>query len=255
MIPGLYLRCDAGPAMLHNKYSAEMRKSMCQYCYNRDRKEATSYTLERNRQFAQNLGLVMEHCTNEEYELAKQKCIYPANKLVLKAEDGHIVWDLEAFSFFDKEEVPSTVNPSLWMNGKSNYLAGVFEVVKDAIYQVRGFDIANLTIIRSKTGWIVQDVMTTVETSRAALELLEKALGEEVISRIRAVIISHSHADHFGGIRGVVSPEQVGPAAENKIPVYVRPDLNSNVYGKMFLQVRLWDAAPIISSGQILCRV
>jgi len=107
------------------------------------------------------------------------------------------------------------------MNGKSNYCAGVFEVVKGAIYQVRGFDIANLTIIRSNTGWIVQDVMSTVETSRAALELLEEALEEDVIGKIRAIIISHSHGDHFGGVRGVVAPEQVGKAEEGKIPIYV----------------------------------
>jgi alkyl sulfatase BDS1-like metallo-beta-lactamase superfamily hydrolase len=145
---------------------------MCQYCFNKNQKEATKYTLERNRKFAQKLGLDQLHCTNSEYELAKEKCIYPAKEMVIRAEDGHEVWNLKAFSFFEQEEAPGTVNPSLWMNGKSNYLAGVFEVVKGAIYQVRGFDISNLTIIRSKTGWIVQDVMTTVETSRAAIQLL-----------------------------------------------------------------------------------
>lgn len=195
--------------------------SMCQYHFNRNIKSATQYTIERNRNFALNMGLDQKHCFHDEYRLAEEKCIYPAKHMVLHGEDGHVVWDLKAFSFFEQDEAPDTVNPSLWLNGKGNYCAGVFEVVKDAIYQVRGFDIANLTIIRSKTGWIVQDVMSTIETSHAALELLEKALNEKVISKIRAVIISHSHGDHFGGIRGVVKPEQVGAASEGKIPIYV----------------------------------
>lgn len=194
---------------------------MCQYCFNKSKKGATSYTVERNRKFALEMGLDQKKCFHEEYNLAKDRCIYPADQMVIHGEDGQVVWNLKAFSFFEQDEAPDTVNPSLWLNGKGNYCAGVFEVVENAIYQVRGFDIANLTIIRSKTGWIVQDVMSTIETSHAALELLEEALKEEIISKIRAVIISHSHGDHFGGIRGVVKPEQVGPASEGKIPIYV----------------------------------
>lgn len=194
---------------------------MCNYCFNREQKNPTPFTIEANRKFAESLGLNQKRCVNEEYEQAKKNCIYPASHLQIKTEDGRVAWDLEAFSFFEQDNVPDSVNPSLWVNGKSNYCAGVFEVVKGAIYQVRGFDIANLTIIRSDHGWIVQDVMTSVETSRAALELLEEALQEEVINKVQAIIISHSHGDHFGGVRGVVSPEQVGKAEEGKIPIYV----------------------------------
>lgn len=194
---------------------------MSNYDFNSSIKDATEYTQKINREFAENLGLDPKNCVNSEYELANSHCIYPVDDIIIRDEDGEEVWNLEKYSFFKYDEAPDTVNPSLWINGKSNYLAGVFEVVKGAIYQVRGFDIANLTIIRSKNGWIVQDVMTSVDTSRAALELLEKALGEPVKDKIRAVIISHSHADHFGGIKGVVKEEQVGPAEEGKIPIYV----------------------------------
>ncbi len=194
---------------------------MCQYCYNKLQKDATFFTIERNKKFAEYLNLNQKNCTNSEYELANQNCIYPAKEAVITDEEGNQVWSVKAFDFFESPEAPDTVNPSLWMNGKSNYLAGVFEVVKGAIYQVRGFDIANLTIIRGKSGWIVQDVMTTRETSKAALLLLEKALNEPVCDKISAVIISHSHADHFGGIKGVVTPEQVGKASEGKIPIFV----------------------------------
>lgn len=194
---------------------------MCQYCFNRNKKFATKYTKQWNQKVASDLGLDWQHCNNEELELSKENCILPLKDLAIQAQAGHNAWDLKNFSFFEAEEVPATVNPSLWLNGKSNYQAGVFEVVKDAIYQVRGIDISNLTIVRSKNGWIVQDVMTTIETSRKALELLEKALGEPVLSKVTAVIISHSHSDHYGGIRGVVAPEQVGPASQGKIPIYV----------------------------------
>lgn len=194
---------------------------MCNYCFSRDKKDATKFTLEKNRNIARYFGLNQQKCTNEEYELAKEKCIYPVKEMLIRDQAGQEVWNLKAFDFFEEDSVPDTVNASLWLNGKSNYLAGVFEVVKDAIYQVRGFDISNLTIIRSEHGWIVQDVMSSIETSRAALELLEKALKEPVIDKITAVIISHSHGDHFGGIKGVVTPEQVGAASEGKIPIYV----------------------------------
>lgn len=135
--------------------------------------------------------------------------------------DGNAVWDLSEFSFFEKKEVPATVNPSLWLNGKSNYQAGVFSVVGNDIIQVRGFDIANITFVRSRTGWIVVDTMTTVEMSGKALEQAEKALGEKIRGNIRAIIISHSHSDHYGGLRGIIDERDVGKAEEGKVPIYV----------------------------------
>lgn len=193
----------------------------CNYIFNNDKKNATIWTGEQNKRFAAYLNLDQKKCVNEEYELANQRCIYPVDTLEIVGEDGQEVWNLNKFAFLREDEAPDTVNPSLWVNGKSNVLAGVFEVVKGAIYQVRGFDISNLTIIRSKTGWIVQDVMTNIENSRAAMKLLEEALKEPVIDKVRAVIISHSHGDHFGGVKGVVKNEQVGSAKDNLIPIYV----------------------------------
>ena len=194
---------------------------MCEYCFDNTQKAATEFTAAKNSVLAERLGLDQEHCTNSEYELANSHCIYPVDELELRTPEGRVTWSLEKYAFLKEDAVPPTVNPSLWLNGKANRLAGVFEVVPGAIYQVRGFDLANLSIIRSKTGWIVQDVMTGVEASSAALQLLEEALGEPVKAKVRAVIISHSHTDHFGGIKGVVSEEQVGPASEGKVPIYV----------------------------------
>ena len=193
---------------------------MCEYCYSALPKQASIHTRKKNQEFAKKFGIDTFKADCSEYALAKEGKILSAAGTKIE-KDGEVVWDLNKYSFYENDEVSDTIHPSLWLNGKSSYEAGVFEVVKDAIYQVRGLDLSNLTIIKGETGWIVQDVMTTVETSRKALELLSEALGEDIRNNIRAVIISHSHWDHFGGIKGVVDEEQVGLAEEGKIPIYV----------------------------------
>lgn len=194
---------------------------MCQYCYNNLRKDATEFTRNRNALFAEEFGIDLEHADNAEYQLAKAGLIYSAKGLKIPSKAGGVAWDLNNYSYYENDGVSDTIHPSLWLNGKSSYVSGVFEVVKDAIYQVRGLDLSNLTIIKSEHGWIVQDVMTTVETSRKALELLSEALHEDIRSHVTAVIISHSHWDHFGGIKGVVDEERVGDPKDGKVPVYV----------------------------------
>ncbi len=126
-------------------------------------------------------------------------------------------YDLEALSFLDNE-APDTVNPSLWRQAQLNAQHhGLYEVV-DGIYQVRSFDIANMTLVRGDTGWIVIDPLTSSEASRAALALANQHLGERPVT---AVIITHSHADHFGGVLGVVTHEQ---ADSGEIPVLAPTD-------------------------------
>jgi alkyl sulfatase BDS1-like metallo-beta-lactamase superfamily hydrolase len=111
---------------------------------------------------------------------------------------------------------PTTVNPSLWRNAQLVHEAGLFEVMP-GIWQVRGYDLANMTLIAGKTGFIVVDPLTTVETARAALALARKHLGDK---RVSAVIYTHSHIDHFGGARGVVDEAEV---RAGRVPVYA-PD-------------------------------
>jgi alkyl sulfatase BDS1-like metallo-beta-lactamase superfamily hydrolase len=127
------------------------------------------------------------------------------------------VYDLAAMSFLD-QDAPDTVNPSLWRQAQLNAQHhGLYEVV-DGIYQVRSFDIANMTLIRGDTGWIVVDPLTSSETSRAGLALANKHLGERPV---RAVIHTHSHADHFAGVLGVVTAEQ---AASGEVAVLAPVD-------------------------------
>ena len=106
-----------------------------------------------------------------------------------------VVWDLPAYEFI-KGEAPHSVNPSLWRQEKLNNIHGLFEVT-DGVFQLRGYDLSNMTIIEGKNGWIVVDPLTSTETAEKAIELFRTHLGEEPIS---AIIFTHSHIDHFGGV-------------------------------------------------------
>lgn len=125
--------------------------------------------------------------------------------LTVVAEDGREVWDLTAYDFLDGEEAPPTVNPSLWRQARLNMNNGLFEVVP-GVYQVRGFDLSNMTIVEGEDGIIVIDPLISVEVARAALDLY---YANRPTLPVVAVIYTHSHADHFGGVLGVVSVEDV----------------------------------------------
>ena len=161
-----------------------------------------------------------------EYEFATKGLIDAPEVLELKDDKGNVVWSQKAYSFVDDyEECPDTVNPSLWENTKNNHAYGLFEVCED-IYQVRGYDMANLTLIKGDSGWIVFDPLMSVECTQAAMQLVEKNLGKHPV---KAIIISHPHVDHYGGIKGVVTDEQVADSslsldaqlASGKVPIIV----------------------------------
>lgn len=120
---------------------------------------------------------------------------------VIRNAAGKPVWNLDAYAFVTGP-APETVNPSLWRHMTHLKRHGLFEVTPN-VWQVRGFDLANMTIVHGATGWIVIDPLTSVETAQAAMELVNATLGARPVS---AVIYSHSHADHFGGVRGVIDP-------------------------------------------------
>ncbi len=206
-------------------------------------KAASEYTKRKNRILAERLGIDGENTVNSELELANKDCILPLKNYKVVSDDGRVIFDNSEYSFFEQKKAPDTVNPSLWINGKSSYAAGVFEVLKDKIYQVRGLDCANFTIVRSKTGWIVLDTTTFAEVAADSLKLLEKALGEPVKEKIRAIIVSHSHADHFGGLAGTVDEAKVGKISEGKIPIIVpagfdEETVKENVFAGFAMGVR-----------------
>jgi len=123
---------------------------------------------------------------------------------LIKRENGDTAYDLGQFDFI-QGEAPETANPSLWRQGQLSSKHGLFKV-SDGIYQIRAFDLANMSFIRGKSGWIVVDPLTATETAAAGLALLREKVEDVPVS---AVIFTHSHADHFGGARGVLTDEQV----------------------------------------------
>jgi len=127
------------------------------------------------------------------------------NDPLVKAADGRIVWDTRKFDFL-KGDAPATANPSLWRNQQLQHAQGLFKVA-DGIYQIRGYDIANMTLVEGNTGWIVIDTMLTAPVARAGLKLAMDTLKSS--KPVVAVIYTHSHADHFGGVRGVVDEADV----------------------------------------------
>jgi len=134
---------------------------------------------------------------------------------IIEGPGGRPLWDLDAFKFL-ADECPPTVNPSLWRQAQLNAHHGLFEVTP-GIYQVRGYDISNITFVRSDTGWIVIDPLTVAETAIAARQLVDSHFGERPIV---AVIYTHSHLDHFGGVRGIVSDAEVAAGTIQIIAPY-----------------------------------
>lgn len=130
---------------------------------------------------------------------------------------GRVVWSLQPYGFLAEREAPHTVNPSLWRQSQLNMHNGLFEVVP-GVYQVRGFDLANMTLIEGDAGVIVVDCLTSIEGARAAIELYFQHRGKRPVS---GVILTHTHTDHWGGVRGVASDEEI---ASGTIPI-IAPDL------------------------------
>ncbi|MBB6426211.1 alkyl/aryl-sulfatase [Sphingopyxis sp. JAI128] len=129
---------------------------------------------------------------------------------LIRAADGRIVWDLRPYAFLNQETAPDTVNPSLWRQARLNTIHGLFELVPGHVWQLRGYDLSVMTIIRGKTGWIVIDPLLSEETAAAAWRLFTDTVEKKDAKRpIRAVLFTHSHSDHFGGVGGIVTAEQV----------------------------------------------
>ncbi len=168
--------------------------------------DATPATLNVNAQFAKDLKLD----DRQDFEDAARGFIAkPTGKITMA--DGTVLKDFETYAFLDGKAA-DTVNPSLWRHAQLNAHIGLFKVT-EGVYQLRGFDIANMTIIEGKTGWILVDPLTAPETSSAALAFARQHLGNKPVS---AVVLTHAHADHFGGVLGVVTPKEV---AERNIPI------------------------------------
>jgi alkyl sulfatase BDS1-like metallo-beta-lactamase superfamily hydrolase len=166
----------------------------------------------------------------------------------ITSESGRTVWSLEPFGFLSGAEAPATVNPSLWRQSRLNMHHGLFEVVP-GVYQVRGLDIANMTLIEGDSGVIVLDTLTSIEGARAAMELYFKHRGKKPVV---AVIFSHTHTDHWGGARGVLDDAML---ASGMVPI-IAPNLfmehavsENIIAGPAMLRRAQYQFGPFLAKG------
>jgi len=174
----------------------------------------------------------------QDFEEWERGFIAAREDLQIMADAGNVAWDMERYQFLNEPEKINSVHPSLLRMSQLNMNYGLYEVIP-GIYQVRGFDLAQITFIRGKTGWIVFDPLTTLETSRAAKKLVDEHL--EVLPVV-AVIYSHSHGDHFGGVRGLVD---INDVAAGKVEIIAPRDfmdfaIAENIYAGNAMNRRLF---------------
>ena len=164
-------------------------------------KEAEPATVAANEKLLSELPFA----NRQDFEDARRGFVATIPNGEVKAPDGRVIWSMEGFKFLEKDRAPATVNPSLWRQAQVNQIHGLFKVT-DRVYQVRSLDLSNMTIIEGDTGLIIVDPLLSMQTAKAALDLY---LQHRPRKPVVAVIYTHSHADHFGGVRGVVDEADV----------------------------------------------
>jgi len=165
----------------------------------------------------------------EDFEFANRGFIATDAPLVIpSAYPGMTAWNMEAYGFLDNGTRPDTINPLLYRQAQLNNIHGLFNVT-DGIYQVRGYDVTTMSLIKGDTGWIVVDPMVSVETAKAAMELVNRSLG---YFPVKAVVYSHPHVDHYQGVKGVTTQEEVDAGDVQIIAPehFMEHALSENVY-------------------------
>jgi alkyl sulfatase BDS1-like metallo-beta-lactamase superfamily hydrolase len=194
-----------------------------------------------------------------DFEEQKKGFIAAPEIWTIMANAGNVAWDMERYKFFLEGKDFDSIHPSLQRQSTLNMNFGLYQVIP-GVYQVRGFDLANISFIKGETGWIVFDPLTSEETARAALELVDKHLGK---LPIKAVVYSHSHGDHWGGVRGIVDEADV---RAGKVQIIAPRDfmshaISENVYAGNAMNRRLFyqygillPASPYGHAGQGLAQ-
>jgi alkyl sulfatase BDS1-like metallo-beta-lactamase superfamily hydrolase len=174
-----------------------------------------------------------------DFQEAKRGLIAVPQFKQIKAEAGNVAWDRGSYEFLLQGKNFDSIHPSLQRQAILNMAYGLYEVVPGKIYQVRGFDLANISFVKGDTGWIVFDPLTTKESAKAALDFINAKLGKRPVV---AVVYSHSHADHYGGVRGVVDEADV---KSKKVPIiapvgFMEHAIAENVYAGNAMNRRMF---------------
>jgi alkyl sulfatase BDS1-like metallo-beta-lactamase superfamily hydrolase len=189
---------------------------------------------------AHNAGVLQElpFSDRQDYEDARRGFVATLPDVTLTDAVGKVVFSLRGFEFLRREQAPATVNPSLWRIAQLNMNNGLFKVT-DRVYQVRGFDMANMTIVEGDTGLIVIDPLEAVETSSAALDLYYRHRDRSRLATpVRAVIYTHSHHDHYAGVRGVVSDAELANVQVLAPDGFLDAAVSENVYAGIAMSRR-----------------
>ncbi|MEH0664432.1 MBL fold metallo-hydrolase [Vibrio scophthalmi] len=208
-------------------------------------KPATQATIDANNQLKQSLPF----SDTKDFDDAQKGLIATQDVVTIKNQNGDVVWDLEAYKKYiglDKPS-PDTVNPSLWRNAQLNMINGLFKVT-DGIYQVRGYDLSNITFIQGDTGWIVFDPLISQETAKAALDFINSELGERPVV---GVFYSHSHIDHFGGVRGIVDEQDV---IDGKVTIMASPGFTEHAVSENVIAGNAMGRRAVYMYGALLPR-
>ncbi len=201
-----------------------------------EQKGATPFTRDANKKVLQELNFA----DRQDYEDASRGLI-KAYAMPTKDASGKVLHNITAFDFIKADPAPDTVNPSLWRVAQLNIKNGLFKVV-DGVYQVRGIDISNMTIIEGKEGLILIDPLVVPETAAAGLKLYYENVEQPKSGKrpVKAVIYSHSHADHFGGVRGVIDEKDVkaGKVAVLAPEGFMEEAISENIYAGSAMGMR-----------------
>ena len=195
----------------------------------------SKFTIEKQQQLRKTLPFA----DKMDFEEQKKGFIAAPDYKQIMAEKGHVAWDMGKYEFLLEEGKDyDSIHPSLQRQATLNMNYGLYEVIP-GIYQVRGYDLANISFIKGDTGWIVFDPLTAKETAAAALKFINEQLGERPVV---AVVYSHSHADHFGGVRGVVNETDVRSGKVKIIaPVgFMDHAISENVYAGNAMSRRMF---------------
>ena len=198
-------------------------------------KAPSKFTLDVLKQAKANLPFA----DKRDFEEQQRGLIAAMNDLKIIADAGHVAWHMERFQFLNERTEFDSIHPSLLRQSVLNNNYGLYEVIP-GIYQVRGFDLSDISFVRGKTGWIVFDPLVTAETARAAWKLFQEHVGEGL--PVSAIIYSHTHVDHWGGVRGIVHEADV---RSGKIPViapidFMEHTISENVYAGNAMNRRLF---------------
>ena len=166
-------------------------------------KEATAHTVAAQRRFRDESP--MDWGDREDWERARRGLVARPERASIRGPGREPAWSLDGYAFLDAEDAPDTVNPSLWRQARLNNEAGLFTIA-DRIHQLRGFDLSELTIVEGEQGFIVIDPLISVECAAEAMALARAHLGDRPVT---AVVYTHSHVDHFGGVKGVTTEDDV----------------------------------------------